>query len=419
MLIREKVAQAIGILKEQGIDCWITFARESAINGDPVLDFLLGAEVTWHTAVIITAAGDTCTICGEYDRRTIEDTGAYRQVTGYVKGIREPFLEVMSRIHPSSIAVNYSRDSEICDGITHGMYLTLIDLLKELGLDERVISAEPVVSALRQRKTDSELEFIRQAIRHTEEIFAMAADFIAPGKTEREIAAFMQAEVERRRLEYAWEPGHCPAVFSGPDTAEAHYGPTGRRVEFGHVLNMDFGVKCHGYCSDMQRTFYVLSEGESEPPAEVTKGFETIVSAIERSRVAMKPGVQGIEIDAVARGTVLSAGYPEFPHALGHQVGRYAHDGTALLGPAWEKYARKPYARLEPGMVFTIEPRLTIPGRGIATVEEMVVITESGADYLSSPQKELILIGRENGAARVGKRTLTARRGSQRISGNP
>jgi Xaa-Pro aminopeptidase len=392
MLIQEKVAQAVAILKEQNIDCWITFVRESAINGDPALDYLLSADVTWHTAVILTSAGEAYVICGEYDRRTIEDTGAYRQVVGFVKGIREPFLDLMRRLNPSSIAVNYSEGSEICDGITHGMYLTLISLLSELGCENRVISAEAIVSALRERKTPTELAWIRQAIKSTEEIFAKVAGFISPGKTEREIAAFMKSEVDRAELECAWEPSHCPAVFTGPETAGAHYAPTDRRVETGHLLNMDFGVKYQGYCSDLQRTFYVLEEREAEPPPEVKKGFETLVDAIEHSRKAMKPGVQGIEIDAVARGRITAAGYAEFPHALGHQVGRFAHDGTALLGPAWEKYARKPFARLEPGMVFTIEPRLTVPGRGIATIEEMVVVTASGAEYLSSPQRELILI---------------------------
>jgi hypothetical protein len=105
MLIQEKVTQAVGILKEQGIDCWITFVRESAINGDPVLEFLLNSEVTWHTAIIICASGETCTICGEYDRKTIEDTGAYQQVLGYIQGIREPFLAAMRRLRPSSIAI--------------------------------------------------------------------------------------------------------------------------------------------------------------------------------------------------------------------------------------------------------------------------------------------------------------------------
>ena len=198
--------------------------------------------------------------------------------------------------------------------------------------------------------------------------------------------------MDRARWEYAWDPGHCPSVFTGPGTAGAHYGPTDRRVEPGHVFNMDFGVKFQGYCADLQRTFYILEKGESVPPPEVREGFATIVDAIERSRQAIRPGVTGSEIDAVARGRITAAGYEEFPHALGHQVGRFAHDGTALLGPAWEKYAQRPFARLEPGMVFTIEPRLTVPGRGVVTIEEMVVVTASGAEYLSSPQKELLLI---------------------------
>ena len=85
-------------------------------------------------------------------------------------------------------------------------------------------------------------------------------------------------------------------------------------------------------------------------------------------------------------------GYEEFPHGLGHQVGRFSHDGTALLGPPWEKYAEKPFKKLEEGMVFTIEPRLTIPERGIATIEEMVVVTSGGAEWLSVPQKEILII---------------------------
>ena len=84
--------------------------------------------------------------------------------------------------------------------------------------------------------------------------------------------------------------------------------------------------------------------------------------------------------------------YDEFPHGLGHQAGRYVHDGTALMRPAWEKYAEKPFQKLESSMVFTIEPRLAVPGRGVATIEEMVVVTEDGADYLTEPQKELVLI---------------------------
>jgi Xaa-Pro aminopeptidase len=155
---------------------------------------------------------------------------------------------------------------------------------------------------------------------------------------------------------------------------------------------MDFGVRYDGYCSDLQRTFYILEDGETVAPEEVQKGFEAITNAIELSRKVMEPGVLGWQVDSIARNHLLSEGYDEFPHGLGHQVGRFAHDGTALLGPTWEKYAGKPYEPIETGMVFTLEPRLKVPGRGIVTIEEMVVVTEAGAKYLSTPQAELILI---------------------------
>jgi Xaa-Pro aminopeptidase len=237
-----------------------------------------------------------------------------------------------------------------------------------------------------------ELARMKVAIDLTEEVFARVARFLAPGVTERAVADMVAAQVRENGLELAWEAGTCPAVFTGPDTAGAHYTPTGRAVERGHIVNMDFGIKHQDYCSDLQRTFYVLREGEAAAPPEVQRGFDTIVSAIEAARRAIRPGVTGQSVDAVARSLITGAGYDEFPHALGHQVGRYAHDGTALLGPAWEKYAQKPFAPIEKGMVFTIEPRLTVPGHGIATVEEMVVVTETGAEFLSGPQSTLILV---------------------------
>jgi Xaa-Pro aminopeptidase len=392
MLIREKVAQAVGLLREFDVDCWITFTRESGMNGDPTLAYLLASDVTWHTAIILTKSGKTYAIVGEYDRKSVEDLQAYGEVLSYVKSFREPFQTVMRAAAPSTIAVNFSKESEVCDGITHGMYLTLVDLLTELGLDRGIIQADRLVSALRQRKTPAEIASMRKAIQVTEEIFRSVAPYIRPGRTEREIAAFMKEEAKRHGVPFAWDPAVCPAVFTGPESAGAHYAPTDRPVEAGHVLNMDFGVKVDGYCSDLQRTFYVLAPGESGAPPEVQRGFDTVVEAIERAKRAIRPGVKGVEIDAVARNVITSAGYPEFPHGLGHQVGRFAHDGTALLGPAWEKYASKPFFPLETGMVFTLEPRLPVEGRGIATVEEMVVVTGDGAEWLSTPQKELLLV---------------------------
>ncbi len=392
MLIKEKVEQAKKLLTEFNTDCWITFVRESAINGDPSLNFLVPADLTWHSAIIISKDAKAHAIVGKYDQKTVEETGAYNSVVGFVEGIKEPFQSYLKKINPKSIALNYSEGSEIADGITHGMFLTIFNMLKEIGLEDRIVSAEKIVSALRGRKSDSEIDNIKSAIKVTEEIFNKVTGFIKPGKTEKEIAAFIKSEVEKQNLEYAWEPAVCPAVFTGPETAGAHYAPTDKKIERGHVLNMDFGVKWNGYCSDMQRTFYILENDETEAPEDVMKGFNTIVDAIESSKQAMKPGVIAKEIDAIARNIVVKNGYDEFPHGLGHQVGRFSHDGTALLGPPWEKYAQKPFLPLEERMIFTIEPRLDVPGRGTATIEEMVVVTNNGADWLSHPQKEIILI---------------------------
>jgi len=392
MLIKEKVEQAIEILNENDVDCWIKFVRESGIVHDPMLDFLIQADVTWHSAFIITKSGKTYAIVGQMDTQTIEDIEVYTHVLGYIEGIKDLLTKTINEIDPSSIALNYSKGSEISDGLTHGMYLTLYEFFLEIGYADKIISAEKIASSLKARKTDFEIQRMTRAIEHTLDIFSKVTSFIVPGKTEKEIAEFMIREVENRGLDFAWEKSHCPAVFTGPETAEAHYKPTDRRVERGHVLNMDFGVKFEDYCSDLQRTFYILAKGEGQAPEDVQKGFDTIVTAIELARQAIKPGIQGVEIDKTAREYIVSQGYDEFPHGLGHQVGRFAHDGTALLGPAWEKYAQKPFQPLEKGMVFTIEPRLKVPGRGVVTIEEMVVITKDSAEFLSEPQKELILI---------------------------
>ena len=392
MLVQEKVEQAKNILKEFNVDCWITFVRESQINGDPTLAFLTTADVTWHSAFIFTKSGKTAAIVGRYDVETIKDLNAYDEVIGFVTGIKEPLQKYLTELNPKQIALNYSEGSEICDGITHGMFTTMQKILKDINMDDRIVSGEKLVSALRERKSNTEVKNIREAIQHTEEIFDLVHKFIKPGVAEKEIAEFIKSEIEKRKLEYAWEETVCPAVFTGPDTAGAHYAPSDKKVERGHILNMDFGVKVNGYCSDMQRTFYIMKEDETEVPADVQKGFDTIVEAVEKSKQGMKAGIEAKEIDAIARAIVVNNGYEEFPHGLGHQVGRFSHDGTALLGPTWEKYAEKPFKKLEEGMIFTIEPRLTVENRGVATIEEMVVVAVNGAEWLTTPQKKILVV---------------------------
>ena len=157
-------------------------------------------------------------------------------------------------------------------------------------------------------------------------------------------------------------------------------------------MNVDFGVKVGGYCSDMQRTWYFCRPGETEAPEAVVHGFETIREAIRLAGEAVAPGKPGHEIDAVARGHITDAGYPEYQHALGHQVGPSAHDGVGLLSPTWERYGERSHLSIEVGQIYTLEPRLPIEGHGIATMEELVVVTADGCRYLTEPQTELYVI---------------------------
>ena len=392
MLIREKVRQAVELLNEYDLDCWITFVRESGIMRDPMMDFLCEADMTWHSAFIVFATGETHAIVGQMEKNTIDEMGVYMSVTGYVAGIKKHLHEVLLDHDPRTIAVNYSENSEVCDGLTHGMYNILRGHLAEIGFEDRIVSSEKLVSSLRARKTPSEVDRMKRAVGHTIDIYGEVAGFLEPGLTEIQIAEFMRERVRDRGLVVGWDPTHCPAVFTGPDNKGPHYHPTDLVAERGHVLNMDFGVKVDDYVSDMQRTFYLLEEGETEAPEDVLKGFNTIVEAIEMARNKLKPGVLPVEVDKVAREFIVSQGYDEFPHGLGHQVGRFVHDGNALLGPAWEKYADKVYQPVEEGMVFTIEPRLRVPGRGDATIEEMVLVTKDGAEFLGPPQKEIFLV---------------------------
>jgi Xaa-Pro aminopeptidase len=391
-LINEKIAQAVAILKEKRIDAWLTFVRESATVSDPVIEMVVGQHCTWQTAWLILRNGKTVAIAGNLDVASIKAAGRYREVVSYLQGIGPDLRRVLDKVTPRAIAINYSTDSVTADGLTHGMYLQLLQHLEGTPHAGRLVSAEGVISALRGRKTPAEVARIKKAIRHTLAIFDEVTGFLSPGKTEKDVADFILTHVRARGLELAWSADHCPAVFTGPDHAGAHFGPTTRRIARGHVLNIDFGVKVDGYCSDLQRTWYIARKSEAVAPAEVRRGFTVVRDAIRLAAAAMTPGAVSWTIDAVARGHIVDQGYPEYPHALGHQVGRAAHDGGVGLLPRWERYGQLPYGTLEAGQVFTIEPRLPVPGYGVATIEEIVWLGDAGVTFLSKPQSRLWLV---------------------------
>jgi Xaa-Pro aminopeptidase len=278
------------------------------------------------------------------------------------------------------------------DGLTHGQFLLLQKILDGTPYASRFVSADGIVSRLRSRKTEPELRRIERACAETVDLFAILNMRLRIGMTEKQIAAIMIDIMTAKGLSRAWDEDHCPAVFTGPESAGAHAGPTDRVMEPGHLMNVDFGMRYEGYCSDLQRTWYCLKPGETAPPPIVMKAFDAVRAAIHKAGSFMKPGVKGVEVDAVARRHITALGFDEYPHALGHQIGRAAHDGAGLLCPRWERYGTKPDSIVEAGQCYTLEPRINVKGYGVATIEEIVVVTADGVRYLSQPQTEIMLV---------------------------
>ncbi len=391
MLVPEKIEQAKSILKEESIDLWLTFVRESEVNCDPALDLILGANCTWQSAFIVPAEGEAVAIVGSLDAARIRETTAY-EVIGYTKSIQESLVNQLERFHPARIAVNFSENDNMADGLSHGMFLMLNRYLAGTSFAARFVSSESLMAKLRGRKSPEEIRRIRKNVDLAEEIFRRAGLVMRPGMTEKEVASFILKETDAAGVETSWERELCPSVFTGPDSAGAHAGPTDRKIEKGHVLNIDFGTRIERYCSDLQRTWYFLRDGEREAPAEVTRAFTAIAEAIALAAEKVRPGMEGRAVDAIARGHIVGKGYDEFPHALGHQVGQKTHDGAGLLCPEWERYGNLPYLKIEENQVYTLEPRITIPGYGVATAEEIIVVKGTGGEFLSRPQREVYSI---------------------------
>jgi Xaa-Pro aminopeptidase len=390
-LIQEKVQQAISILKEKEIDLWMTFVRETSAVQDPILPLIYGATLTWHSALIITRTGDTIAILGNLEAETARRIEAYNEVIGYDKSIQLELVRTLQRLNPKQIAVNTSINDPSADGLTHGMYLQLMDYLASTPYAERLISAESVVTPLRGRKTPTEVARILKAVDTTEAIYRQTFEYLQPGMTEKQVARFMHAQILEKGVTEAWDFEDCPAINSGPASKVGHAGPTDIILERGHLVHFDFGVKQAEYCSDIQRMVYLLKPGETAAPEPVQRAFQTVVQAVQEAVRAMRPGVIGAEVDQIARDVVTDAGYPEYLYGTGHGLGRAAHDGGGMLGPRWEKYGNLPDQMLEAGQVYTVEPGVAVPGYGYVGLEEDVLVTATGAEMLSAGQVELVL----------------------------
>ncbi|NHJ03186.1 MAG: aminopeptidase P family protein [Candidatus Heimdallarchaeota archaeon] len=392
-IVKEKHAQLPAIMKECDIECWIVFARETSQISEPVMDIVVGGDVVWHSAFVFSNVKGTfqrTAIVGNYDVNAEKDKGIWDEVVGYKEGISEPLKAFINKINPKNVALNFSEDDVSADGLTYGMYLTIKKILAER--EKSFVSAAPIIQKLRGRKSDTEIALVTKACDMTKDIFERIGTKVKVGMIETEIQKMFHDEMDRLKVIESWQRNSCPAVDAGPDKEIGHAGPQPTvRVQKGHTLHYDFGVKLHGYCSDIQRMYFFGEE--SEIPEELQHAFDTVHGAITKAAEFIKPGVTGFDVDKIARDYVIERGYEEYGHALGHQVGRQAHDGGTLLGPLWERYGEIPKGLVEENMIFTLELNVKTKNYGYVSLEEDIVVTKDGCRFLIPRQEKFITMG--------------------------
>jgi len=388
-LERKKAAQACEILEELGVDCWMIWVRETMQFRDPALSLVLGMDVISPTALIYTRDGERIAVGQALDLQGFPE-GMFSRHVPYETGIRQVLRSELQRLDPSQIAIDTSVETVSADGLTHGMHKLLLELLEDTPYTDRLIPATALMERLRGRKLPEEVERIQHAVDITEQIFEDLKQFLEPGQTEREIAEHVRERMDVYRVGPSWDAAYCPAVDAGPDKTFGHAGPSEHRTRRGHLLHFDFGVCADAYCSDLQRMYFFGSR--SQIPDEVQRAFDTVKEAIAAAASFLRPGRIGHEVDAIARDYVQKRGYEEYMHGLGHQVGRFAHDGGMRLAPQWELFGERCNGIVDRGNVFTIEPNVMTQSYGRVSLEENVVVEADGVRFLSTPQREMICL---------------------------
>jgi Xaa-Pro aminopeptidase len=243
------------------------------------------------------------------------------------------------------------------------------------GLD--LVPTRGLVEGLRAVKDEEELEAIRGAAAIGDAAFARLAEERFVGRTERELAWRME---ELLHEEGAHGLSFPVVVAAGPTGAAPHAKPSDRTVEAGKTVVVDAGAVLDGYCSDCTRTF-----ATGELPEELARAYRICLEAQLAGLRAVRAGVSGVDADAAARTVVEEAGLGEaFGHGLGHGIGLVVHEDPVLR--------RESTDVLEAGNVVSVEPGVYLSGLGGVRIEDLVIVTDDGAEVLTPFTKELVTV---------------------------
>jgi Xaa-Pro dipeptidase len=261
-----------------------------------------------------------------------------------------------------------------------GVEYTSMRVLELRGMEEQgeveASDATNLLADIRARKDSEEVAAIRVAVRYVEEGLRETIKQMRAGMTEIEVQNIWMAEVVKAGGTMGW----TPIVASGPNGANPHHSNTDRKLQKGDLVVLDGGAHHGIYQSDITRTVAI-----GEPSEEARRVYELVLAANTAGREASRVGATGAEIDAAARKVIIDGGYgPQFLHRTGHGLGIEGHEPPYIVASN--------HLPLPPGAVFTIEPGIYVEGVVGVRIEDDVIVTEDGAESLTTFERELIII---------------------------
>ena len=269
----------------------------------------------------------------------------------------------------------FVRDKAVAEGVRKlGFEAETVTIAQknkmEKGFEGIDISAtEGLVKRLRLYKTADEVEKIKKAISIADRSLEATLELLKPGITEADLARELRYNIA---LMGGQDISFAPIIAFGSNASLPHAKPGDRILGENVVVQFDWGAKYAQYCSDCSRVFFVGDIGD-----ELKKVYNIVLEANRRAISAIKFGVALSRLDAIARDYIREQGYGDyFGHGLGHGVGLDVHEEPSV--------SARGDKTVEPGLVFTIEPGIYLPGRGGVRIEDMVYITEVGYEVLTS-----------------------------------
>lgn len=261
--------------------------------------------------------------------------------------------------------IDASRPLGIDEQMRSGFLLPLLDR----GAADSFFLGSFAVSRTRAIKDERERDLMRRSSSINDRVMAQLPALVHPGMTEREIASKLLGMYKEQGCDGFSFP---PIVSFGANAADPHHEPDDTVLGDNQVVLFDIGGQYKDYCSDMTRTFFW-----GEPDEESARIYDVVRKANEAAEAMVRPGVRFCDIDRCARDIIEDAGYgPYFTHRLGHSIGMQDHEpGDVSLSNE---------ARVQPGMTFSIEPGIYLPGRTGVRIEDLVLVGDDGAEVLNS-----------------------------------